>query len=315
MEWPDHLADLLQPPPPGPSGPSTAIFSPGVDGAAASPAGVMPSRMSGSRFALCIGIDRYAQSPLSGCVADARLWASTLAQLGYRTELMLDEAATSTAILDRIRTLVTNAGAGENIVVQFSGHGTQFEDYDSDEAGGDTAALDECLCAIDLADAGTGGLVIDDELRAIFNAAPDSVAITCFFDCCHSGSATRATLRAAGSRTRTAGTRKARFLPPTPNMEQAYRRRMQVRKASRSRGPERQKDVLFSACRSSELAYEENGQGDFTRHATGVLVAGVAGTTNSAFLDRVLQAFGSGLRQNPELHCEPPARQARFLGS
>jgi hypothetical protein len=46
-----------------------------------------------------------------------------------------------------------------------------------------------------------------------------------------------------------------------------------------------------------------------------VLVAGVAGTTNSAFLDRVLQAFGSGLRQNPELHCEPPARQARFLGS
>jgi hypothetical protein len=313
MEWPDHLADMFQTPSPGLVAASTAIVSLGSDGAAAGPAGVTPGRLSGSRFALCIGIDRYAQSPLSGCVADARLWASTLAQLGYRTELMLDGAATSTAILERIRTLVTNARAGEHIIVQFSGHGTQFEDRDSDEAGGDTPALDECLCAIDLDDTATGGLVIDDELRAIFNAAPDGVEITCFFDCCHSGSATRATLQAAGSRSRTAVARKARFLPPTPNMEQAYRRRMHARKASRSRGPERQRDVLFSACRSSELAYEENGQGDFTRNATAVLAAGAAGITNSAFLDSVLQAFGSTLRQNPELHCEPPARQARFL--
>jgi hypothetical protein len=63
-----------------------------------------------------------------------------------------------------------------------------------------------------------------------------------------------------------------------------------------------ERDTLFSACRSTEVAWESHGQGDFTRVATQLLARGVAGVTQGAFLAQVHAALGSNPRQHPEVH-------------
>lgn len=264
----------------------------------------------GKQTALCIGIDQYQRSPLAGCVADAKLWKKTLSALGYSVSLLKDEQASAQRIRDSIRKLVDDSNPGDRLVLQFAGHGTQFKDTDGDESHGDSPALDECLCAADC-DFAEDGLVIDDELRTIIEKLPEGVSLTCFFDCCHSGSATRAALMMAGA----AGGRdvRSRFLPPSPHMEKVYRKRVKQIRKHATRSPSRQKDVLFSACRSTELAYESDRQGDFTRIATRVLAEGTQGLSNSEFLERVLLAFGSTPRQNPEIHCDVTARHLGFL--
>ncbi len=262
------------------------------------------------RMALCIGIDQYQRSPLAGCVADAKLWKSTLSDLGYAVDLLTNQQATARRIRESVSNLVRSSRPGDHLVLQFAGHGTQFTDTDGDESLGGSEVLDECLCAVDC-DFAEDGLVIDDELRMIIETLPEGVSMTCFFDCCHSGSATRMALMMAS--TSRSGDRRSRFLEPSNHMKKVYRNRVGQIRENASRAPARQRDVLFSACRSTELAYESNRQGDFTRIATRVLAEGTQGLSNTDFLERVLLAFGSNPRQNPEIHCDLTARQQGFL--
>ncbi len=60
------------------------------------------------------------------------------------------------------------------------------------------------------------------------------------------------------------------------------------------------REVLFSACRSEELAWETNEQGDFTRLATQQLQTGTGGLTNQAFQQRLEEAFRRKRRASPE---------------
>jgi hypothetical protein len=248
---------------------------------------------------------------LAGCVADARLWKRTLETLGYETELMTDLDATAEAIRSQVAQLVNTSQPGDQLVLQFAGHGTQFTDQSGDEVGGDSGAYDECLCAVDC-DLSEDGLVIDDELRMIFEGLPNGVSLTCFFDCCHSGTATRAALRQAASRTN--DDVRSRYLNPSSHMQRAYYNRLAELRRRQTRAPRPQREVLFSACTSKESAYETNGQGDFTLHATRVIADGVTGLSNRDFYERVLTAIGDIRRQNPELDCDVAARGARFLG-
>ena len=104
-----------------------------------------PSR-TGTRRALCVGIDRYPVRPLAGCVADARLWARTLSALGFECDFLLDEAATYANIVGRLEQLVKSARPGDSIVWQYAGHGTQVPDVNGDEADGDSPGRDEAIC-------------------------------------------------------------------------------------------------------------------------------------------------------------------------
>ena len=242
-------------------------------------------------------------------VAVGALW--TLQGLGYSGELMLDNEAAGEDIRRRVGDLVAGAHPGDSIVIQYAGHGTTLTDSDGDEVE------DQCLCAFDC-DSAPGGLVVDDELRQIFSAIPEGVALTCFFDCCHSGTATRAALRAQRSLRARSGAGdmdiRARYLPPSKAMKQHYRSRLPALRAGARAAAGPQRETLFSACTATELAYESNGQGDFTRYSNGVLTQGIAGVANRDFLDRVLLAFGEPRRQNPLLDCSPPRRMAPLLG-
>jgi hypothetical protein len=281
--------------------------SPAIAAAPVRPA-VFPSNPApggGARRALCVGINAYRDKPLGGCVADARLWERTLQGIGFSTTRLLDAEATYERLRAELRQLVTSSRPGDVVVFQYAGHGTQAPDLDADEADGE-AGPDEALCPVDCHN---GPLLIDDDIAEILAELPDGVNFTFFMDNCNSGGVSRfgfgAAPRAAGENAQ------SRFLPMTEEMKQAYtefRKSRQARGGSRafSRGARRPlRGVLFAACQADELAWEVNGQGEFTVRATPLLqAAGPGGLTNREFQDRVLQTFGSSRRQTPQLRCE-----------
>jgi hypothetical protein len=254
------------------------------------------------RRALCVGIDNYVTRPLYGCVADARTWAEVLAARGFETELLLDADATHERILSTLRAMIAASRAGDVLAFQYAGHGTLLPDVDADEQGDDTPAQDEALC---VANHATGRYVVDDDLATVIAELPPGVNLTCFVDCCHSGSISRCADDEEPER--------SRFLPATPEMVEAHLAFRQNAAAPPPPPRGEMREVTYSACRSCEVAYETGGHGEFTVRATAILRQPTPGLTNEGFLRAVLAAFGENRRQTPELHCAPAARGQLFL--
>lgn len=268
------------------------------------------------RRALCIGINHYPSAPLMGCVSDARRWSEWFQQAGFQTESLLDEQATRQQILSSISSMVQGAAVGDVVAIQYSGHGTQLPDLDGDELDGDTPNYDEALVPVDYLQ---NGFVIDDDIAAIANGIADGVNVTFIFDCCHSGTSTRM----VGGRSR-ASSKDAlpRFLKATADMIKVHKRsRSQSRSLSGSnnlpslpRTPENHREILFAACRSDQVAWESDGQGDFTRIALEVLASSGGKLTNNQFVAQVNSSFGETPRQNPAVTCNERLRDHPLLG-
>lgn len=286
---------------------------------------VTPTAMSQpNKKALCIGIDDYPnpREKLGGCVADAENWASMFTALGYSSvEIVLDDQATRDGILMAIKNLIAGAQPGDQISIQYSGHGTQATDYDGDEFvegenEGQNDGLDEALCPVDYA---WGGLVIDDDLKELFQAIPDDVTVTCFFDCCHSATISRG-IGGAGARATTRGEGlKARFLKlddQAVEVQRKLREEISLQRVGRRASETHYKfrEITFSACRAEEVALESNGQGHFTQHAIKVLEQGIEDMTNADFMDRVVEAFGDNPAQHPNMDSNVAAYGKPFLG-
>ena len=249
--------------------------------------------VAGAKQALCIGIDGYpSPNTLDGCVNDARNWSATLQSLGFTVTTMLNQDATHSAILAAMRNLIGAAHAGDVVVIQYAGHGTSVPDLNGDEASGQ----DQALVPVDF---DSGKFLIDDEIRAVMGGIPKGVSVTCFMDCCHSGTNTR--LFGAVTRPPLPQGVKARFLPVTKEMTEAhirYRGSIPAETAA-PRSAENMTEVNFAACTEIELALESNGSGEFTRRALTILRAGFAGMTNRQFQERVTAAFGPAPPQHP----------------
>ena len=76
--------------------------------------------------------------------------------------MLLDEAATRSAMLDSLRGLIRSAQRGDVLVFQYAGHGTSLADLDGDEADG----KDEAICPFDIDE---GAYLIDDDLAEVWN--------------------------------------------------------------------------------------------------------------------------------------------------
>lgn len=278
---------------------------------AEAPAVHVDPRAGGRMRALCVGIDRYpGATRLNGCVNDARLWARRLGEVGFQTQLLLDGRATEAGITAALTGLVRSGRRGDVLVFQFAGHGTYFRDREGDEQD----RQDEAVVPVDF-QSGAGHFLLDDEQFAIYRQLPEGAALTCFYDCCHSGSMARfaidAMLRAPG-----ATDRRPRFIDPTAKMVREYRRRRaQGRAAGRGlRDAESLNAAVFSACRDDELAMEQSGQGVFTGHATRMLrTAFRGGLTNDAFFAQLSAAFPAGGTQHPALDGSQAARGRAVL--
>jgi hypothetical protein len=275
----------------------------------ASPA-ILRVTPTGRRTALCVGIDAYPEpNRLSGCVSDARQWQALFQQqLGFQDVLRLeDREATQDRILGELRRMVSQSRPGDVLAFHYSGHGTTLPDDDGDEDDG----FDEAMVPVDFAD---GRFIRDDDLRSIFSELPDGVSLSCFMDCCHSGTITRVL-----GRTSRAGVGKARFMTILPNSDIALKeltRRHRDRAAGYTRAfvdRTTLKWITFSACDATELAYESQGNGAFTREAVKLLQRGLDGLSNGDFQKRVVAAFGPKRAQTPQLDCAPGGEQLFVL--
>jgi hypothetical protein len=234
-------------------------------------------------------------------VADARNWGAALTTLGFQTRFVLDGQATRSAILTGLQELVSSCKSGDVAVFQFAGHGTSLRDVDNDEED----AKDEALCPVDMQ---SGGFIIDDDLRRVFDSIPTGVQLTCFIDCCHSGTITRVFAGLSETSANAGPASRPRFIAATPEMQaahEAFRRTTGMRSAPPLRGPDQMKEVLFSACLPSEVAFETSGNGDFTSRAVPLLSSAAGKVSNAEFQTRITAAFGVPARQHPNLDCAP----------
>jgi len=264
----------------------------------------------GERRALCIGINQYPTAPLRGCVADAQNWSQAFTQLGFQTRMLIDAQATRSAILQAIGDLIGSSSPGDVVAIQYAGHGTQLPDVDGD----DDDTQDEALCPVDFV---SGAFLIDDDIRDAFTRIPNGVNVTCFFDCCHSGTISR--FAVGGPNAADNGRdRRPRFIAATEEMKEAHRKfRMGARalRAPPVGGESLMKNISFAACQDNEVAYETDGHGDFTQLALPMLGGDLNGMTNKVFQQRVIAAFGAQPRQQPRLDCTVEAATKPFLQS
>jgi hypothetical protein len=272
--------------------------------------------------ALCIGIDNYPNpaSRLSGCVADARLWANVLAARGFSVTTLVDADAHRDAMIQAIAALLDEAEPGDVRVIQYSGHGTHVEDLDGDEKTDRGPGRDEALCCFDYA---RGNLLIDDDLAQIVARVPAGVNITFFMDCCHSGTNTRF---AAPSVNQAADDKRvARHVTLTDEEMARYRTARGTPPARGARGMSTvtrsgdpyagAAEVLFSGCQPGELSYERDGHGIFTLSATRVLAECPPGTSHEAYHQRVLELMRGEARpvRTPASTATPPSPRAPCL--
>ncbi|HYO77077.1 MAG TPA: caspase family protein [Thermoanaerobaculia bacterium] len=298
------FAPMVSAPPPSP--PPYAASS-----AASAPSTPSASGARGQRRALCVGINDYPTAPLRGCVADARTWAAQLQAIGFsEVRMLLDAQASRRAIVSELESMIAASRPGDVLVFQAAGHGTTVPDLDGDEKERPT---DQAFCPHDFA---SGALLIDDDVANLFNRIPEGVLLTCFFDFCHSGTATR--FAVGTSNARGGADQRARFIEADSRLIEEHRRFRRTNaplgeSRSANRGPDFMREVVFSACRPDELAWESSGQGDYTRNVA-PLLARWSTVTNQQFQDLLTSGFTPAGRQHPILDCAPDARNHPLLG-
>ena len=147
-----------------------------------------------SKFALLIGINKYDPSlnaDLNGCVNDVENMYEILTKTyGFphdNVRMLTDYRATGEAMFARMEWLLSHTIPGDELVLHYSGHGSQIRDRDGDELND---YLDEILCPTDL---DWDKPFTDDDISWLFNKKADGVFLTFICDSCHSGSMTRST--------------------------------------------------------------------------------------------------------------------------
>jgi len=141
--------------------------------------------------ALLVGINKYSDSPLRGCVNDCLLMYKVLSEkFGFdkkNINLITDHDCTKKNIVRNLENLIYNSKSGDIIYFHYSGHGSQVVVNDwttSNEADG----LDEILCPIDL---DWNDPLRDKDLNDLIKNLPKGVKILVVLDCCHSGNGLR----------------------------------------------------------------------------------------------------------------------------
>ena len=240
------------------------------------------------KYALCIGINDYpgTQNDLAGCVNDADDWAAELAARGFAVSKLVNRAATKAGITRAMRALLSRATEGDSVVFTYSGHGSWVADEDGDEKD----SRDEALCPWNLAD----GLLLDDELHALFSERAPGVRLTFLSDSCHSGTVARTTPPPGP---------KPRYMPPAAFVHDDARLRALARAEGRPPGGKsRTGALLLAGCQDTEYSYDaifgKRPNGAFTRVALDALKKLPPDADYSAWFAEIRKALPS--REYPQ---------------
>lgn len=139
----------------------------------------------------------WTDFPLEGCVNDIRSSTDKL-QAHYHlhsADLLLERDATRAGILRHLTDMVQQAGAGDQLYIQYSGHGADWdimegrkqESFAHKWLGWKQEAQHVCIIPADYATAGTIG---ERELHEclVEGLAGSGASLVCVMDCCYSGS-------------------------------------------------------------------------------------------------------------------------------
>lgn len=141
--------------------------------------------------AVLVGINKYPDYPLKGCVNDIIIMRDILVRRykipANQIRLLIDERATKTSIEERLSWLVSNDST--NKLFYYSGHGAQIPVQDYSDKNYEPDNLDELLCPVDFNWDGT--YITDNNIYDILCKMNPFHHMTMVFDCCHSGTATR----------------------------------------------------------------------------------------------------------------------------
>ncbi len=145
--------------------------------------------------ALLAGVGKYKApiSSLPGIEIDINNMRASALAMGFKPDqirVLLDDAATSTAIAGSIRSWIApSAGANDPVLIYFSGHGAQVEDQNGDETDD---RMDEFWVTSDseVVNGRVRGYLLDDEIDALL-ALIKSNRVLVILDTCHSGSGSR----------------------------------------------------------------------------------------------------------------------------
>jgi hypothetical protein len=155
------------------------------------PASVEADDMASKRKALIVAINTYPDAPLEGCVNDGIQDAREItANFGFRetnVRMLLDDRATTDAILDRLDWLVTTARSGDTLFFAYSGHGAQVPCRND---AGEVDGLSELVCPYNF-DWTPEHMITDKQFVAIFAKLPKGVKLFWLSDSCHSGDLNR----------------------------------------------------------------------------------------------------------------------------
>ena len=144
-------------------------------------------RTTPDKFAVLIGINKYQdkRNNLNGCVNDVTAMYDLLVdQFGFKNDnvrMLTDHRATKKNIIKRIEWLINNSINGDELVLHYSGHGSQVRDRNGDELND---GLDEILCPSDM---NWDDPLTDDILSKLFSKKPYGAFLTFICDSCHSG--------------------------------------------------------------------------------------------------------------------------------
>lgn len=140
---------------------------------------------------LLVGINAYPGNELNGCVNDVNDMADFLvSHCGFNENeirLLVDARATTDAILEHLKWLITGTKAGDRIVFHYSGHGAQFPIRD---ASCKVTRVDECICPVDF-DWTEPHAIRDKEFNQLFSTVAKGVDFTWVSDSCFSGDLAR----------------------------------------------------------------------------------------------------------------------------
>lgn len=222
--------------------------------------------------ALCVGINTFENLPmaswLAGCVNDANDIAAALPAHGFTKRnitVLTDAKATKTGVMTALTNLVKGAKPGDRLLFSFSSHGTQVTDVSGDEK---IDGLDEAFACHDIRSAGSDWdpdtVILDDELKQLFQQLAPGVVMEVLMDTCHSGTGTR---RITELQHDLLIGRRPRFIPPpgkgavSRSLEVEAKRAAQPKPDRRglaelatTSSSKRARPVLFAACKPAQTA-------------------------------------------------------------
>jgi hypothetical protein len=213
-----------------------------------------------------------------------------------------------------IARLVASGKKGDTLYLHYSGHGSNVPDRDDDEVD----QRDEILCPADL---DWDDPLADDWLRTTFDRLKPGVNLTVVFDCCHSGTATRAFSPPDAPIV-------PRYLPsPFELREVESGRKPRGKLTSKLRGPKKKRDVvvadigeiLLTGCRdtqtSADAFIEGSYNGALTFYLADTLRAAKGKLSYRELHERVVkQLAANSYDQVPQLEGRKGNLDRPFLG-